>query len=125
MTKPVNNIQKGDALMDIIIQQIVEKIIKSTNLNLEKVLKERKGISDFIINIKKTLDEVGVDLVHGVLEEVDKRVKEDINRKQKWIVKSKNNIKSLATTFGEVKYQRTYYENKKTGEYKYLSDEML
>ena len=52
--------------MDIIIQQIVEKIIKSTNLNLEKVLKERKGISDFIINIKKTLDEVGVDLVHGV-----------------------------------------------------------
>lgn len=111
--------------MDIIIQQIVEKIIKSTNLNLEKVLKERKGISDFIINIKKTLDEVGVDLVHGVLEEVDKRVKEDINRKQKWIVKSKNNIKSLATTFGEVKYQRTYYENKKTGEYKYLSDEML
>ena len=61
---------------------------------MEKVLKERKGISDFIINIKKTLDEVGVDLVHGVLEEVDKRVKEDINRKQKWIVKSKNNIKS-------------------------------
>lgn len=111
--------------MDIIIQQIVEKIIKSTNGNLEKVLKERKGISDFIINIKKTLDEVGVDLVHGVLEEVDKRVKEDTNRKQKWIVKSKNNIKSLATTFGEVKYQRTYYENKKTGEYRYLSDEML
>ena len=35
MTKPVNNIQKGDALMDIIIQQIVEKIIKSTNLNLD------------------------------------------------------------------------------------------
>ena len=32
--------------MDIIIQQIVEKIIKSTNLNLEKVLKERKGISE-------------------------------------------------------------------------------
>ena len=56
---------------------------------------------------------------------MDKRVKEDINRKQKWIVKSKNNIKSLATTFGEVKYKRTYYENKKTGEYKYLSDEIL
>ncbi len=111
--------------MDIIIQQILEKIIKSTNENLAMVLKERKGISDFIINIKKTLDEIGVDLVHGVLEEVDKRVKEDINRKQKWIVKSKNNIKSLATTFGEVKYKRTYYENKKTGEYKYLSDEIL
>ena len=111
--------------MDIIIQQIVEKIIKSTNENLEMILKERKGISDFIIEIKKTLDEIGVDIVSLVLEEMDERVKDDINRKQAWIVKSKNNEKSLGTIFGEVKYKRTYYENKKTGEYKYLSDEML
>lgn len=111
--------------MNIIIQQIVEKIIKSTNENLEMVLNEGKGISDFLINIKKTLDEIGVDLASGVLEEVDKKVKEDKNRKQDWIVKSKNNIKSLGTMFGEVKYKRTYYENKKTGEYKYLSDELL
>ena len=34
-------------------------------------------------------------------------------------------MKSLGTVFGEVKYKRTYYENKKTGEYKYLSDELL
>ena len=111
--------------MDIIIQQIVEKIIKSTNKNLEMVLKEGKGISDFLIETKKILDEIGVDLACGVLEEIDQRVKRDINRKQNWIVKSKDNIKSLATMFGEVEYKRTYYENKKTGEYKYLSDEML
>ena len=111
--------------MDIIIQQIVEKIIKSTNENLEMVLKERKGISDFVINIKKTLDEIGLVVTSEVLEEVDRRVKKDINRKQDWIVKSKDNSKSLGTIFGEVKYKRTYYENKKTGEYKYLSDEIL
>lgn len=111
--------------MDIIIQQIVEKIIKSTNKNLEMVLKEEKGISDFIIGIKKTLDEVGTELTSGILEEVDKRVKKDINRKRNWVVKSKDNPKSLGTIFGEVQYKRTYYENKKTGEYKYLSDELL
>ena len=109
--------------MDIIIQQIVEKIIEITNKNLEMVLKEEKGISDFIINIKKTLDEVGADLSSGVLDEVDKRVKGDINRKRNWVVKSKDNPKSLGTIFGEVQYKRTYYENKKTGENKYLSDE--
>ncbi|WP_245592101.1 UPF0236 family transposase-like protein [Clostridiisalibacter paucivorans] len=27
--------------------------------------------------------------------------------------------------FGEVNYKRTYYKNKKTSEYKYLSDERL
>ena len=111
--------------MNIIIQQIVEKIIESVEGNLEMVLKERKGISDFIINIKKTLDEVGTDLTSGVIEELDKRTKEDINRKQEWVVKSKDNAKSLGTIFGEVKYKRTYYENKRTGEYKYLSDEIL
>ena len=111
--------------MNIIIQQIVEKIIKSTNENLEMVLSEGKGISDFLINTKKVLDEIGLDLACGVLEEVNRRVKEDKNRKQDWVVKSKDNVKSLGTMFGEVKYKRTYYENKKTGEYKYLSDELL
>lgn len=111
--------------MNIIIQQILEKIIESTNKNVEMVLKEGKGISDLVIETKKTLDEVGVELVSGVLEEIDKRVKKDINRKQRWIVKSKDNIKSLGTIFGEVKYKRTYYKDKKTGEYKYLSDELL
>ncbi len=111
--------------MDIIIYQVVEKIIESINKNLEMVLKEGKEISDFLISMKTTLDEVGVELTSGLLEEIDKRVKEDINRKRDWIVKSKDNIKSLGTIFGEVKYKRTYYQNKRTGEYRYLSDEML
>lgn len=111
--------------MDIIIHQVVEKIIESINKNLEIVLKEGKEISDFLISMKTTLDEVGVELTSGLLEEIDKRVKEDINRKRDWIVKSKDNIKSLGTIFGEVKYKRTYYQNKRTGEYRYLSDEML
>lgn len=111
--------------MNTIIQQIVEKIIKSVEGNLEIVLKERKNISDLIINLKQTLDEVGTDLTSAVLEEMDQRVKESTNRKQDWVVKSKDSPKSLSTIFGEVKYKRTYYENKRTGEYKYLSDEIL
>ena len=111
--------------MDIIIQQITEKVIKNVNKNFEKLLKEGKGISDFLLELSKTLDEIGVDIAKGAIEEIDKMVKEDANRKEEWIVKSKNDKKSLATIFGEVKYQRTYYENKRTGEYKYLSDEML
>lgn len=45
--------------------------------------------------------------------------------KLNWTVKSKDDKKTLATIFGEVKYKRTYYENKKTGEYSYLSDEAV
>ena len=63
---------RGDALMNTIIQQICEKMIKSTNKILKMVLEEGKGISDFTINISKTLDEVGVDLTHRVFELVYK-----------------------------------------------------
>src|SRR5690625_1601925 len=111
--------------MNIIIQQVVEIIIDYVNLNMETLLKEGKGISDFIVNLKNVLDEVGILLTSGVIEEVEKRVKEDPNRISDWIVKSKDNIKSLATIFGEIKYKRSYYQNKKTGEYKYLVDEIL
>lgn len=111
--------------MNIIIQQVVEIIIDYVNLNMETLLKEGKGISDFIVNLKNVLDEIGILLTSGVIEEVEKRVKEDPNRISDWVVKSKDNIKSLATIFGEIKYKRSYYQNKKTGEYKYLVDEIL
>ena len=35
--------------MNIIIQQVVEIIIEYVNLNMEVLLKEGKGISDFIV----------------------------------------------------------------------------
>lgn len=41
------------------------------------------------------------------------------------MVKSKGDAKNLATIFGEVSYKRTYYQNNKTGEYHYLSDELV
>lgn len=41
------------------------------------------------------------------------------------MVKSKEDAKNLATIFGEVSYKRTYYQNKKTGKYRYLSDELV
>ena len=46
-------------------------------------------------------------------------------RKKSWRIKEKAAKKTLTTIFGEVRYRRTYYQNKKTGEYSYLSDEAV
>ena len=70
------------------------------------------------------LDEIGVTITGKALETVDVLVKNDKERKRDWNVKDKKSQKSLATIFGEVKYERTYYVNKRTGEYKYLGDEV-
>jgi len=108
-----------------IIHEIATKISKEIAENIELVLLEGNNISEFILKTKKMLDEIGVTITGKALETVDVLVKNDKERKRDWNVKDKKSQKSLATIFGEVKYERTYYVNKRTGEYKYLSDEAV
>ncbi len=111
--------------MKHIIQEITEIISKNYLEELEKLLTETRDISEFITTTKTMLDTIGVKLIAEALETLDSAIKESHNRKQNWLVKSANNPKTLATIFGEVKYKRTYYQNKQTGEYAYLSDEQV
>jgi hypothetical protein len=63
--------------------------------------------------------------VAEALETIDQVYKNSKDRKRFWTVKEKAAEKTLTTIFGEVRYERTYYQNKKTGEYSYLSDEVV
>lgn len=111
--------------MEHIILEIAESISKTFEKELRRVLTEERDISEFIIATKEMLDRIGVKLVAEALESLDKAVKDSSDRKRNWVVKSKADQKTLATIFGEVSYQRTYYQNKKSGEYSYLSDEIV
>ncbi|KEI10452.1 hypothetical protein Z957_01565 [Clostridium sp. K25] len=65
-----------------------------------------------------------VEICKAALAAADEAVRNDTNRKKNWIVERKD-IKALLSIFGEIIYERTYYKSKKTGEYKYISDELL
>ncbi|WP_026895745.1 UPF0236 family transposase-like protein [Clostridiisalibacter paucivorans] len=84
-----------------------------------------KDISEFILNTEKMLNDIGIQIVQKTLKTMDCLVKQDNLRKEKSTVQRKADKKNIATIFGEVNYKRTYYKNKKTGEYKYLSDQRL
>jgi len=107
------------------ITEIAGIITKSFGKNFESLLMERKDISEFIVQIKIALDNVGTILVTEALETLDSMVKEDSRRKQDWYVQEKSAPNTLATIFGEVHYHRTYYKHKHTKEYRYLSDELV
>lgn len=111
--------------MELIIQEMIKKISNSFEEELKSLIEEGKDISKFILATKKTLDEVGVTIVAEALETLDAAYKNSKARKRSWTVKEKAAKKTLTTIFGEVRYERTYYENKKTGEYSYLSDEAV
>ena len=107
------------------ITEIAGLITRSFEENFEKILMEKKDISEFVIEIKKTLDHVGVILTKEVLEMLDSLVKSDSRRKQNWHVHEKAVPNTLATIFGEVHYRRTYYKHKSEKEYRHLSDELV
>ncbi len=111
--------------MEVIIQEIIKKVSNSYEKELKSLISERRDLSQFILATKKTLDEVGVALVADALETADEMYKNSNDRKRNWTVKEKAANKTLATIFGEVRYKRTYYKNKKTSEYSYLSDEAV
>lgn len=111
--------------MEQIIQQIAGEISKNFETELRKMIIEGRDISQFILATKKMLDGVGVKLTAEALEIMDQAFRESNDRKKRWVVKSKADQKALTTIFGEVSYKRTYYKNKKTGEYSYLSDEAV
>lgn len=68
------------------------------------MLTEKKDISEFVLEIKKTLDQVGTILAKEALEALDSLVKSDSRRKQNWHVHEKSAPNTLATIFGEVHY---------------------
>jgi hypothetical protein len=107
------------------ITEIAGLITRSFEENFEKMLTEKKEISEFVIEIKKTLDQVGTVLAKEALEMMDSLVKGDSRRKQNWHVHEKSAPNTLATIFGEVHYHRTYYKHKTEKEYRYLSDELV
>ncbi len=110
--------------MELIIQDCMEKIIKRTEENVINLLSEQRNISEFIKDTRNLLNNIGVAIVRETLETIDKVVKASVNRKCEWSIERKHS-KTIATEFGDVTYERTYYKNKITREYEHISDEII
>lgn len=111
--------------MNTIIHEIIEKITRDFNNNIEDLMLNSRDISRFIINTKKSLDEIGAMIVKEALEMLDEIIRESSSRKKEYYIQRRNDRKTLITKFGEVNYLRTYYKSKKDGSYRYLSDELV
>ena len=111
--------------MNTIIHEITRKITEETKKNLENVLYGSDKVSEYIENTQCMLNEIGVKLVKNLFDICEESILLSKERKKEWHIERRNMEKTYITIFGDVRYERTYYKNKKTGEYKYLSDDFL
>ena len=98
------------------IQHFLEYGIKNLITNGE-------GFGEFALNLEEVLHELGRTICKEVLEDIDKDIKADKDRKRDWEVKRKDETGTITTIFGKVEYNRTYYKSKENGIYRHLVDE--
>lgn len=108
--------------MQIIIQQLVEKIKDNLENSVEMIAEG--GLEALELNLRAILNEFGTQLIAEAIEHYDQEIKHSQERKKEYNVDNSYN-KSLETIFGTVTYKKTIYKHKKTGETKALVDEFL
>lgn len=110
--------------MKIIIQQIAEEFIKKIEKTFEKGEININLIeNDFL----KEAKECAAELTKAYIERLDSElVAMKKERKQAEIViERRNDKRCLQTQIGEICFNRTYFYNKKVGEYSYLVDNTI
>ncbi|MEG0268939.1 MAG: ISLre2 family transposase [Clostridia bacterium] len=110
--------------MDSIIQQLGANMLEEMiSTILECGLKMDKSI-DALQRITK---QYSLKVMQHLIEETDKILQEDkVGRRQAgWVVERYGDKRAVMTEIGEIQYQRTYYRNNETREYKYLVDSII
>lgn len=106
------------------IQQFTEKGLA----NLENIFMDYSDdltkIAEMVTGVKDNVLELARNLIAEEWEFYDKKLKTDRIRKEKWEIVRIDET-SLLTSIGTIRYHKTYYKSKETGEYCYLLDKAM
>lgn len=105
------------------IQQFMDKGIK----NIEKVVKsfmsnEKMDIGELVLELNKPLQELQRDIIKETIEEIDEVYRTSGYRKDRYVIERSNDENSFTSTCGLITYNRTYFKDKKSGEFIHLAD---
>ena len=97
------------------ILQFEEVGVKKLSCVLEKFIKEPEKQAEFIYGITDSVVQLGLDMITETFESMDEELRKSAFRKTKWVI-SRRDETSLITSLGTVKYHKTLFKNKQTGE---------
>ena len=110
--------------MQTSIQQFMEFGIKKIEKVIESFMNESEmNMGEFVLELGKPLQELQREIIGETIENIDKAYRNSKYRKDRYIIERSNDENAFMTTCGLVKYKRTYFKSKETGEYTYLADQ--
>jgi len=96
--------------------------------SLEKIIinffEDPTKIAEFVGDVRDNVLQLGLNIIKEQFEAIDEALCNSGRRKKNWEV-VKHDEKTLTTSIGDLTFEKTLFRNKKTGEYRYLVDEML
>lgn len=106
------------------IQQFMDKGIH----NIENIIKkfmtnEGMDLGELVLELNKPLQELQRNIIKETIEEIDEIYRNSVYRKTRYVIERSNDTNSFMSTCGEIKYNRTYFKSKETGEFVHLADE--
>ena len=110
--------------METIITQIIEKMVEKIYKIFNKYEEDMTKMSEMIEGVKEAVVTFGLKMIKEEWENCDKLIRERKDIREGWNIVKKDE-RSLITSIGEIRYERTMYKKKETGERKYLLDEVI
>ncbi len=91
---------------------------------IKNFISEKKDLADLVLGLQESLFELGRNIITEVLEDMDEYLRKCGIRKKDWEIVRKDET-GVLTSFGTIRYNRTYFKPKKEGKRKYLVDEIV
>lgn len=111
--------------MDTSIKQIMKIVIGSLTEVVEKSLDGKMSFFELSRNIEAATNAVGLEMIKGSLEHMDRVLKDSAQRKKSYHVQRNKDKREIATVHGTLEFERTYYRHKEDKSYIYLLDNMI
>lgn len=109
--------------MENILHDFNEKVISLVSNCLKNTLTER-GISEFTNNLEQEMIRFGSQVTQFLVEYAESIIFQLKDRKEKFSSLEKDD-RTIISIFGEINFQRRYYQDKETKERIYLLDQFL
>ena len=81
-------------------------------------------IAEFVGDVQNNVLQLALNIIAEQFEAIDEKLCNSGRRKKNWEI-VKRDEKTLITSIGDLRFTKTLFRNKNTGEYRYLVDEIL
>lgn len=106
------------------ISHFQEKGVKNLTEIFSRYTDDLTKFAEMVQGVTREVTRLGLSLIEEELESYDQLLRERQDLRKGWYIERRDETK-LLTSLGEIRYHKTYFHNRNTGEYCYLLDQLM